>query len=56
MRPQQGNTAGGTQGEAEMEGHKHAEGVKDMARADIADKTIAPQRESNKQAKQAKSK
>ncbi len=55
MRPQQGNTAGGTQGEAETERHKHAEGVKDMSRADIADKIIVPQRESKKQAKQAKS-
>jgi hypothetical protein len=51
-----GDAAGGTQGEAEMAGCKRTEGVKDMARACIAGKIIAPQRESNKQAKQAKSK
>ncbi len=51
-----GDTAGCTQGEAEVAGHKRAKGVEDMNGADIAGKIIVTQRESNKQAKQAKSK
>jgi hypothetical protein len=40
-----GNAMGGTQGEVDMAGHEHAEGVEDMAGADNAGKIIAPQRE-----------
>jgi hypothetical protein len=51
-----GDAAGGIRGEAQRAGRECAEGVKDSAGAYIAGEIIAHQRETNKQAKQAKSK